>query len=215
MPPPGRRSSPTALARTARITSNATRRRVLAIGGGIFAIGGDFAVSRLDASTGVITARTSGVLATAIATGPLGLWALEPAGLVQLDPASGRVLGRVPLASANLGRLAVGTHSVWVTDSAAGVLWRVDPEGARPTARTIALEPGIDAVVLAGGSVWVASPERSRLLRVDPVRNAVVQRIGFDGPPLGMTTVGALVGVRPSAPGRRSRATRSAAPADR
>ena len=87
MPPPGRRSSTTALARTARITSNATRQHILAIGGGIFAISSDYAVSRLDASTGVITARTCGVLATAIATGALGLWALEPAGLVQLDAA--------------------------------------------------------------------------------------------------------------------------------
>ena len=49
--------------------------------------------------------------ADAIAFGPLGLWALEQAGLAHIDPLSLRVLERVPLASTSLARLAVGTRS--------------------------------------------------------------------------------------------------------
>ncbi|MDX6618727.1 MAG: hypothetical protein QOK36_1113 [Gaiellales bacterium] len=185
----------TGLAQRGAITSNTTRQHILATGDGIFVIGADYAVSRLDARSGAITSRTTDVRATAIAAGPLGLWALEPAGLVHIDRTSGRVLGRVPLASPNLDRLAVGAHSVWVTDSAAGVLWRIDPEGVQPTARTIAVEPGIDALALAGGSVWVANPERSRLIRIDPARNAVAQRVDLAGPPLGLTAAGSLIWV--------------------
>ena len=96
------------------------------------------------------------------------------------------MLDRAPLAGASLDRLAIGTESVWVTDSAAGVLWRVDPAGVHPVARTITLDPGIDAVAVAGGSVWVANPERRQLVRIDPRRNAVVERIPLPGPPLGV-----------------------------
>jgi DNA-binding SARP family transcriptional activator/ABC-type branched-subunit amino acid transport system substrate-binding protein len=177
------------------VTSNEGRQHIVAIHAGVFVVGSDFAISRLTAAAGLITARTAGVRATAVAYGPLGLWALEPTGLVHVDQRSLRVLERVPLASTNLDRLAVGARSLWITDSAAGTLWRVDVQGAQPTARTISLEPGVDAVTVSSGAVWVTNPERHEIVRVDPARNAVSARIRLAGPPLGLAAAGRRVWV--------------------
>jgi DNA-binding SARP family transcriptional activator/ABC-type branched-subunit amino acid transport system substrate-binding protein len=185
----------TGLERSRTLTSNTARQHIVATPGAIFAVGSDEEISRLDAGRGSVTAHSSGVRALAIAFGPLGLWALEDTGLAHIDPVSLRVLGRVPLASTSLARLAVGTRSVWVTDSAAGALWRVDPAGLRPVATTIALEPGIDAVAVGSGSIWVTNPERRQLIRIDPERNAIAERIALHGPPLGVTIAGRLVWV--------------------
>ena len=130
----------------------------------------------------------------AIAAGRLGLWALEPTGLARLDPASLRVLDRAPLAGASLDRLAVGTESVWVTDSARASLARRSRRCPRGRAHDRP-RPGIDAVAVAGGSVWVANPERRQLVRIDPRRNAVVERIPLPGPPLGVLAAGRRVWV--------------------
>jgi DNA-binding SARP family transcriptional activator/ABC-type branched-subunit amino acid transport system substrate-binding protein len=185
----------TGLERRSALTTNLARQHIVATPGAIFAIGADYAISRLDGRTGNITARSSGVQATAIAAGRLGLWVLEPTGLARLDPISLGVLSRAPLPGASLDRLAVGTQSLWVTDSAAGTLWRIDPAGVRPVARTIELEPGIDAVAVAGGSVWVTNPERRQLVRIDPRRDEVAARISLRGPPLGVLAAGRRVWV--------------------
>jgi DNA-binding SARP family transcriptional activator/ABC-type branched-subunit amino acid transport system substrate-binding protein len=185
----------TGLEHSRTLTSNTARQQIVATPEAIFVVGSDFAISRLDPATGNITARSSDVRAIALASGRLGLWALEPTGLAHLDPATLRLLDRVPLASTNLSRLAVGVQSVWVTDSAAGTLWRVDPAGVRGAARTIALEPGIDAVAVGSGSVWVASPEGHQLIRIDPDRNEIAERIPLSGPPLGVIVAGRLIWV--------------------
>ena len=185
----------TGLERSRTFTANTSRQHIVATSTAIYAVGSDEEISRLDTRRGSVTAHSTGVGALAIAFGPLGLWALEDSGLAHIDPVSLHVLERVPLASASLARLAVGSHSVWVTDSAAGALWRVDPGGLRAVASTIALGPGIDAVAVGNGSVWVTNPERSQLIRIDPRRNVVAERIALRGPPLGVAVAGRLVWV--------------------
>jgi len=50
-------------------------------------------------------------------------------------------------------------------------------------------------VAVGSGSIWVTNPERRQLIRIDPRRNAVGERIGLRGPPLGVTVAGKLVWV--------------------
>ena len=107
--------------------------------------------------------------------------------LVRIQPAYGRVTGRLRLPNGDRDRVprsdrfefdptsvAVGAGAVWVTDGSARVL-RIDPSTLRRTAsiRT----PGAAAGVAAGaGAVWaIAAP--ASVLRIDPRTNQVTDRI--------------------------------------
>lgn len=99
--------------------------------------------------------------------------------LLRLDPASGRVLSRIPLpAVSDYSQIALANGSVWVTDSGRGVVYRVDPR-ARGIVATIRLHLPALGIAAGAGSLWVTAPRQAHgtVFRIDPRTNRVVRRL--------------------------------------
>jgi streptogramin lyase len=93
--------------------------------------------------------------------------------LVQVDSASGVVVGH-PIGIGSVPTdIAVGGGSVWVTSAGADLLYRIDPADGRVVA-TVDTCDGPDAVVASEDGVWVACRA-----------GRVVRRFGTDGTPVG------------------------------
>ena len=98
-----------ALPRRRSLTSNAVLGHLAATPDTIWAIGPDYRVIGLDPATAQITAEIDDVLATAIAAGDAGVWAIEAdGGLARLDAAAGPTRPRVSLPGAQPESIAVG-----------------------------------------------------------------------------------------------------------
>ena len=167
--------------------------------GAIWAVTPDFSLARIDTETGAITVTTRPFRVVAVAAGGAGVWALGIDGdLAQLEPRSGRALGRVRVPVASLGAIAVGADSAWVTSPGDGVIWRA--RAARRGALTpIRLEQGITDVAADGRSVWVVNPLRGAVTQVDASRGAVVRRIELGGTPRAVAVAGDRVWVAAAA----------------
>jgi len=84
------------------------------------------------------------------------LWVATPDSLLQLEPSSGRVLGRLHIGE-TLGDLAEGPDGlVWVTDKQHSVVHRIEPQGMR-IVDSFPAGPGAFAVTRAGDAMWVTS----------------------------------------------------------
>jgi hypothetical protein len=122
-----------------------------------------------------------------VAAGPSGVWVLNrrlgrPEELVRVDPATDRVLARLPIDWA-VSHLAVGEDGgVWLYRTGKTQdrpeLVRVDPSTNR-IAGTIAVPPGppgvptgASALLVAGGSVWLGD-QHNRLFQIDPASRRV------------------------------------------
>ncbi|MGZ8697132.1 MAG: hypothetical protein ACXWZ1_07225, partial [Gaiellaceae bacterium] len=126
----------------------------------------------------------------AVATGALGVWAVDEIGLsvdrLRLTPTLGAigVVERVPVErTANeaegfdtLTAIAVGTEAVWVTgDAHEPVLFRVEPNELGITRFRLPSAPG--SVAAGAGAVWVAGQIEDVVWRVDPRSGAVTDTI--------------------------------------
>ena len=166
-------------------------------------------LKRLDPETGRVTAAVEldGFFAnvTEVAFGAGSVWVssadyypgpVDGAGspgdaVLRVDPATNRVVDRIPLPSPS--GVAFGHGSVWVTSAGQGTLSRINPETGEVAAR---IEVGRGAVDVAvderGGAVWIAGlhlpedyeeypppghSEDRKLTRVDPGTNRVVAEV--------------------------------------
>lgn len=126
----------------------------------------------------------------AVATGALGVWAVDEIGFtvdrLRLTPTLGAigVVERVPLErTANeadgfdtLTAVAAGTGFVWVTgDAYEPVLFRVEPNGLEVTRFRLPSAPG--SVAAGAGAVWVAGQIEDVVWRVDPRSGTVTDTI--------------------------------------
>jgi streptogramin lyase len=92
----------------------------------------------------------------------------KPAGmLLRVDPASDRVVARVPIADGPLA-VTAGADAVWVATARGGVL-RVDPASNRVVGR-VALAAGsrVEAITATQGAIWAVDTGDHHLLRLDP-----------------------------------------------
>ncbi|MFN8222027.1 MAG: hypothetical protein U0R50_02115 [Gaiellales bacterium] len=109
-----------------------------------------------------------------------GIWVSDYGNgrLVQLDPATGEVRGRLKLAPTPC-ELTYGRGSLWVS-TRSGYLVRVDPVARKVTAR---IKVGLDSddVVVAAGSVWVANYSTQDVSRVSPTSNRVTKTVKLPG----------------------------------
>ena len=124
---------------------------VAADGRAAWGIGRTRQVTRVDARTGAATVlRAPAAVQVAIGAGQV--WALgdgpRSARLYRLDPRSGAILARIDVPATEPGLMTVARDAVWVTDGAAGVLWRIDT-GGRPVLRTVPVDKGVDGVAPA------------------------------------------------------------------
>ena len=104
--------------------------------------------------------------------------------LVRIDPVTGKVVTRIPVAAAPAG-VAVTAGSVWVANEHNGSVQRIDPTTNRVVA-TIPVGPIAPAgpqIMSAGpGGVWVGIQHTGENVRVDAATNKVGLRVPLDGP---------------------------------
>jgi DNA-binding SARP family transcriptional activator/ABC-type branched-subunit amino acid transport system substrate-binding protein len=163
--------------------SNLVDNHLAATGDAVWAVTPAFAVVRIDAATGTVTARSTAVRAAAIAAGPAGVWVLGVDGAVaRLDEETARPVERASVPASDVGSIAVGADAAWVTSPAEGMLWRI---GAGSPARVGAIEltRGVSDVAVGAGAVWVANPLAGTIVRVGPESGAVEQTVDLDGIP--------------------------------
>jgi DNA-binding SARP family transcriptional activator len=160
---------------TFRPATSLTGRRALAFGGGSLWAGSQQDVARVDAASGRLVARVSGLIdPDGAAFGFGSLWLVQPFALFRIDARTNRVAARIRLRG--IPRLvAVGAGAVWVLAINAQ-LWRIDPRTNAVTA-AIHVVPNASGVVAGSRLVWVAGESTGTLEAVDPRTNTVVRTI--------------------------------------
>jgi DNA-binding SARP family transcriptional activator/ABC-type branched-subunit amino acid transport system substrate-binding protein/DNA-binding beta-propeller fold protein YncE len=180
-----------ALPRRRGLTSNVVLGHLAVTSDTVWAIGPDYRVIGLDPATAQVTIEIEDVLATAIAAGDAGVWAIEADGaLARIDAAAGPSRPRVRLPGGQPDSIAVGGGAVWATDPVTGYLWRVDPAGGATAARSTVLAPGIAAVAADARSVWVANALDGTISQIDPTSGARVGELRPGGIPRRLAVAG-------------------------
>jgi YVTN family beta-propeller protein len=165
----------------------------LAIGfGSLWFASGGSTISRIDPTTGVVTARirpvSTGESNGGIAIGADSVWVAGPfqeSPLTRIDPTRNAVLSTIPLAKFRSGGVAVVGDAVWVADPGGDKVWRID------TLRNIAVGTAQVGsaplgVVAGHGSVWVANAGDGSVSRIDPITGRVVATVTVGGSPTGV-----------------------------
>jgi streptogramin lyase len=144
-------------------------------------------VHRVNPQTGRVeitaSAESTQESVNAIAAGDEGVWVVQraPGLATHIDPATGEVLGTVPIPGAD--GVAVGGGSVWVTSEFDGTVTRVNPATesvlntitiGRPSTNRCGIPGGIS---LSATDVWVLSAEEGTLVRIDRRSEEIVARI--------------------------------------
>jgi hypothetical protein len=125
------------------------------------------------------------------ATGAVGafgsLWATGNDGVIRVDPASHKVLARIPI-QGGAGWTAASADAVWVT-TATGIA-RIDPT-SNAVVKTIPLAgaPAVGDPDVVGGQVWVPQIRKNSIAIVDPSSNAVARTIASGVGPFVITTI--------------------------
>lgn len=186
----------------------------------VWALGRPGTVNRLDLQTGRLRTLRS-LDAQSIAVGDGQVWVQARGNRIdRLDPRTGRVVDRVTVPAGYLSAMAVGDGALWLTDPAAGTVWRIDARSLQ--ARTIAVEPGVDSIALGDRSVWTANSVRGVVDRINPASNRVTARIATGGAPRGIavgagrvwvSVAGSGTNTGPAAGGLRAGARVAALPA--
>jgi YVTN family beta-propeller protein len=158
---------------------------VAAAGGAVW-VSGNRGLHRIDPARNRVTA--TGVCCGDLAGGAGGLWVANGMDrtVLRVDPATGRVLAKIPAPPATAGEAPFGiaaAGAVWVTSATTdpqpgdpSLLWRVDPVGNRlvGTLRLGTVGPvGARHVqptvaVDEDGTAWVTVGDRNAVLRIRP-----------------------------------------------
>jgi streptogramin lyase len=126
-----------------------------------------------------------GAIATDTAVGAGRVWVtLTDGGLVEVDPATRRVLHRY-LVGGHLDAETVGFGSVWVIDEVAGVVSRVDP-GSGKVIATVEVSGNVRAIAAGSGAVWVLDPVSGTVADIDPSTNTLESAIRVGDQATGM-----------------------------
>ena len=121
------------------------------------------------------------------ATGGGSVWQTdyENNAVLRIDPASGKVLAKIPVGLQPLG-VVVTKGGVWVANEHSGSVTRIDPATNKVVA-TVSINSPDSAgpqVMAAGpdGSVWVGVPNMGSVVRIDAATNKVGLVVPWDGP---------------------------------
>jgi DNA-binding SARP family transcriptional activator/ABC-type branched-subunit amino acid transport system substrate-binding protein len=163
--------------------SNLVENHLARLRDAVWAVTPDFAVVRIEASTGAITAVFRGVRAAAVAAGGDGVWVLGVDGEVRLlDARTARPILATRVPATSVGSIATRRGAAWVTSPSDGTLWRIGG-GVRPTLGVIELAHGVSDVAVSDDAVWVANPLAGTLVRIDPETSTVEETVDLDGAP--------------------------------
>jgi len=121
-----------------------------------------------------------------VAAAPDAIWVTsEPDGtLTQLDPESGKPVGKPLQLGTGISGVAVGAGSVWVSDPPRGDVLRVDPQSGAVVRRIdVGGSPG--PIAFGGGNVWVADEDGAGVSTFDAKSGRVERRgLGPQAAPL-------------------------------
>jgi hypothetical protein len=129
-------------------------------------------IQRIDASSNRVTGSVRVPGAWWFATGVGKLWAAAGDRLVEIDPATVRVLARVHLPHP-VWSVAVAGGSVWVSyriggkNATTGGIWQIDPQDLS-IVRTLPLADNSINLIGAGGAIWWYGSNLPTLVRFDP-----------------------------------------------
>lgn len=161
----------------------------------IWALTATGSVVRIDPATNTAGAGTqlggTSDLYNGIAVDKNGVWATDwdTQTLYRVDPATGKVVAKIPAGEAPKGVLATGS-AVWVADTHGGAVLRVDPATNKVVATITVGRTGNSGPNWLGsglGSIWVGIPNALSVVRIDPVTNAIQATIKI---PLKVTPCG-------------------------
>jgi DNA-binding SARP family transcriptional activator/ABC-type branched-subunit amino acid transport system substrate-binding protein len=144
----------------------------LAIGaGGVWVIGPDGRVLRVDPQTNRVAAAISGVRARAIAADATSVWALADDGRVaRIDGRSNAIVGSGRVAASAVASIAAGRGGAWVSAPDDGALWRIAPgPGDRLVMSTTRVATGTTDLAYGAGALWAVNPLRGTLARIDGI----------------------------------------------
>jgi DNA-binding beta-propeller fold protein YncE len=126
-----------------------------------------------------------------MATGAVGafgsVWATGSDGVIRVDPASHKLLAKIPI-SGGAGWTAASPDAVWVT-TPTGIA-RIDPQtNAVATTVTLAGAPYLGDPDVVGGHVWVPQIRKNSIAVVDPASNTVTGTVKAGVGPFVVTTI--------------------------
>jgi hypothetical protein len=138
-------------------------------------------VVRVDTRTGkTVKSVRLGEPVIAVASGFRAIWALGSSGtLYRLDPATAKLVRRIPLPVAAAYNIWVGGGSVWVADDRGFKVVRVSPRTNKVVARVTAGDGPAD-MAFAGATGWVVNHRDRTLMRIDlgTNRSSVLATLG-------------------------------------
>jgi DNA-binding SARP family transcriptional activator/DNA-binding beta-propeller fold protein YncE len=140
----------------------------------------DETVSRVPVDGSEITTVGLGVTPTGVVAGAGGVWVIsaEAGTVIRIEPSTGRVLARVPLAP-GLTDIAAGEASVWVSNADSGTVTRINARRSEPVLHVSGLRDP-SGLVVVGADVWVAERSGRRLRRIDARSGTVADTIPVD-----------------------------------
>ena len=145
----------------------------LAVDGDAVWIASGANVLRLDGGSGKVVARIPINGDTgAIAAGEGGVWVnatspdMQRHALLEIDPATNRLVASIPLSLNYPDGIAAGGGSVWVANALENTLTRIDPRTRRKVGAPLTID-GATGVAVGAGSVWVSQLYPGTVTRVD------------------------------------------------
>ena len=118
--------------------------------------------------------------ALSVAAGALWILKNDDQQVLRVDPASQRVLARIPLGVTPFD-IAATDNAVWITAYWMDQLLRIDPKSNQVVAR-LTVPDGASGLAVSDQAVWVVSTVAGQVSRIDPMTNQVVATVAIDCP---------------------------------
>ena len=167
---------------------------------GVWAIGPDGRVLRIDPVTNRVVAEGPALRARAIAIGNGSVWALAATGEVtRIDARTASIVGRGRVNATAVSSIVAGAGGAWVSAPDDGAVWRIEPgAGEELVMHTIPVSKGTTGLAFGSGALWAVNPLRGTLARI---ADGSVRTIPVGGYPRAVAVGGGSVWVATAAPG--------------
>jgi hypothetical protein len=145
---------------------------------GVWAIGPDGGVLRVDPATNRVAAVVPGLRARAIALADGRVWALADNGdVTRIQARTATIVGRGRVNATAVSSIAAGAGGAWVSAPDDGSVWRIEGgAGDELVMHTIPVSQGTTDLAYGSGVLWGVNPLRGTLARIagGSVRTIVV-----------------------------------------
>jgi hypothetical protein len=138
--------------------------------------------SRPVSAVGSVPIGESDGTASRFASDGTSLWVGSNSGVLEVDPATATVIGRVtPPAAGSAFEFALRPGSVWVVNADQASVTRYDAKSGRSMA-VIRVPTVATWITSAAGAIWVGTLSEGTITRIDPVTDKVVATIRVTDP---------------------------------